>query len=82
MRCRLHGLFPDSKGNAAVNVNIGGPVGESAEDTGIQISFVAPSGKWGNPDAERINGKPVGPVPVMGHWQGFVLVWGYIATSP
>jgi hypothetical protein len=44
-----------------VSVNIGGPVGESAEDTGIQVTFVAAT-KWGNPDAERINGKPVGPV--------------------
>jgi hypothetical protein len=37
--------------------------------TGIQVTFVHAT-KWGNPDAERINGKPVGPVldlPVNGN---------------
>jgi len=64
MRCRLHGLFPDSKnGGQQVHLNIGGPVGESAEDTGIVVSFVRAT-KWGDPKMieakplDHINGKP------------------------
>jgi hypothetical protein len=39
-----------------INVSIGG--GPSAENEGIQISFVRPT-RWGNPDAERVDGKLV-----------------------
>jgi hypothetical protein len=48
-RCRLMGLFPDQR-NGGVHVNIGGPVIESAEDSGIQIEFVKAT-KWGDPAA-------------------------------
>jgi hypothetical protein len=39
------GLFPDQKHGGA-NVNIGGPVGENAEDTGIQVTFDTYKAAW------------------------------------
>jgi hypothetical protein len=54
MRCRLLGLFPNEKGH--LRVSIGGPLGENAEDTGIQITFVRPS-KWG--DGKVVEAKPI-----------------------
>ena len=58
LRCRLHGLFPDSKGGG-INVNIGAnPSAPNAEDTGIQVTFVQAT-KWA--DAKLIEDKP-GPV--------------------
>jgi hypothetical protein len=61
-RARYCGLYPDSGKGGGVHFNIGAnPTGPSAEDTGIQVTFVAAT-KWGNPDAERINDKVVGPV--------------------
>jgi hypothetical protein len=44
-RARYLGLYPDSGKGGGVHVNIGGPAGESAEDTGIQVTFVRAT-KW------------------------------------
>jgi hypothetical protein len=60
-RARLCGLYPDSGKGGGVHVNIGGPVGENAEDTGIEVHFIRAT-RWGNPDAERVNGEVAGPV--------------------
>jgi len=61
-RARYLGLYPDTGKGGGVHVNIGGdPSAPNAEDTGISVYFVRAT-KWGNPDAERINSKPVGPV--------------------
>ena len=49
-RARYLGLYPDNGKGSGVHVNIGGPVGESAEDTGIQVTFVTAT-RWGDPAA-------------------------------
>jgi hypothetical protein len=58
LRCRLHGLFPDSKGGG-VHVNIGAAGAEvlSAEDTSIQVEFIRAT-KWERADTDKtVNGK-------------------------
>jgi hypothetical protein len=54
-RCRLLNLFPNEKGG--INVNIGANPAGSAEDTGIQVTFVHAT-KWGD-------GKLIEHMPVM-----------------
>jgi hypothetical protein len=58
-RARLLGLYPGDK-QPAVNLNIGGGA-PSAEDSGIQISFIRPT-KWGAEDNRDGNAKLAGPV--------------------
>jgi hypothetical protein len=60
-RARYLGLYPDQKGGGQqVHLNINGPAPAETEE-GIVVTFVHAS-KWGDPDVERLNGKPVGPV--------------------
>jgi hypothetical protein len=55
----------DKNGGHQVHFNINGPAPAETEE-GIVVTFVTAT-KWGNPDAERIDGGPVLDLPVNGN---------------